>query len=226
MNGPIAPCRLDAIVAERHEVSSQTAPHDEHIGRILQVIDADDSVSQRSIASKLGIALGLTNLLVKRLVTRGLIRVRHIQRHRVRYFLTPAGMAEKARMSRLALASAVERYAEARRRIRDTFQRISVEWPENRGGGQKRILFLGTGEVAEIGFICLHETDLTLAGVVDDQGRSEFLGVQVYPADALSGDLLREAEAASVVVMSLRDDHQLRHHLASLGLNSSEVFWL
>lgn len=207
-------------------MSSQTASHEEHIGRILQVIDADDSVSQRSMASQLGIALGLTNLLVKGLVKRGLIRVRLIQRHRVRYFLTPAGMAEKARMSRLALAAAVDRYAVARRRIRDTFQRISVDWPEGSHAGQKRILFLGTGEVAEIGFICLHETDLTLAGVVDDQGRSEFLGVRVYPAEALSKGLLREADAASVVVMSLRDDRQLRDSLAKLGFSPGEVFWL
>jgi hypothetical protein len=70
-------------------------------------------VSQRSLARELDIALGLTNLL-KRLVMRRLVRVATVRPQRVRYLLTPAGIAEKTRMSQRAFEDAIARYRTAR----------------------------------------------------------------------------------------------------------------
>ncbi len=77
--------------------------HEQYEHQILNAIDASQSLSQRSLASSLGIALGLTNLLVRRLVRKGWVRVTRIKPNRVGYFLTPAGVAEKTRLSRLYL---------------------------------------------------------------------------------------------------------------------------
>jgi DNA-binding MarR family transcriptional regulator len=65
-----------------------------------QFFESDNRVSQRSLAKVLGIAIGLTSLIVKRLVRKGWVRVIHIKPNRVRYLITPAGIAEKTRMSR------------------------------------------------------------------------------------------------------------------------------
>jgi DNA-binding MarR family transcriptional regulator len=51
--------------------------HEHHSRRILDAFESDHGVSQRSLAKELGIALGLTNLLVKRLVRKGWVRVIH-----------------------------------------------------------------------------------------------------------------------------------------------------
>jgi len=68
--------------------------HDQFTHRILTEIEADNRLSQRSLSRDLGIALGLTNLLVRRFVRKGWVRIIRIKPNRVRYLLTPAGIAE------------------------------------------------------------------------------------------------------------------------------------
>lgn len=205
-------------------MSSTITPHDEYNDRILQAIAADACISQRSLARELGIALGLTNSLVRGLVTRGLVRVSKVSPQRLSYLLTPSGVAEKARMSRLALSRSVERYSHARRTLRDAFVQISSDpsWAD----ADKRILFVGTGEVAEIGFICLQETDLRLVGAVDDQGRHRFFDVPLFPFDAMTPDLLRTTGAQRLVVMSLHERERIRGRVRNAGLPAGSVVWL
>ncbi len=217
MNGPDG--------TEGHEVPSNTSVHDEYIGQILQAIEANETISQRSLARELGIALGLTNLLIRGLVSRGLVRVLKIRRDRIRYLLTPAGVAEKARMSRLALARAVDRYTVARGRLRTAFQDLSSGWPYPLVNGQKRVVFLGSGEVAEIGFICLQETDLALAAVVDDQGRSRFFDAPLYQEGDFGPGFLDVVQAEAVIVMSLRETHGLTMDLVRAGVTTERVVW-
>ena len=68
--------------------------HEEHSLKILDAFESDHDVSQRLLSNRLGIALGLTNLLVKRLVRKGWVQVSNIKPNRVRYLITPAGIAE------------------------------------------------------------------------------------------------------------------------------------
>lgn len=200
------------------------ASHDEYDYQILATLESGDAVSQRSLASRLGIALGLTNLLVQRLARRGFIRVIRIRPRRVRYLLTPAGIAAKATMSQVAFSRSVHRYREARDRVLSAFDRVSAAWPS--GATPKPIVFLGTGEVAEIGYICLHDTDLTLAGVVDDRGRQRFFDVPVHDPQALSARLLEEAGGARLVVMSLGRTEDLRRQIEAAGIDAVSVTWI
>jgi len=104
--------------------------HDQHAHRILTELESDGRASQRSLSRNLGIALGLTNLLVRKLVRKGWVRVIHLKPNRVRYLLTPAGIAEKARMSRQVLQNNVRFYAEARDRIAERFAQLSALFGE------------------------------------------------------------------------------------------------
>ncbi len=143
--------------------------HEQYEHQILNAIDGGQSVSQRSLASSLGIALGLTNLLMRRLVGKGWVRVTRIKRNRVRYFLTPTGVAEKARLSRVYLQYSIRFYTSARVRIRESLATV--------GGPNTRIVFCGAGEVAEIAYVCLQETPLQLVAVVGDTRSRHFFGV-------------------------------------------------
>lgn len=143
------------------------AAHDLHIHRIFDQLGAGKEVSQRSLARELGIALGLTNLLVSRMVHKGWVRLVRVPPNRFRYLLTPAGLAEKARMSRDYLANSLRSYIQTRDRIRRAFAATSASWNDTGAtGDRKDIVFFGGGEVAEIGYICLQETDLKLVGVI------------------------------------------------------------
>jgi hypothetical protein len=198
--------------------------HEEYTRRLLDELDSSEPASQRAISRNLGIALGLTNLLIRRFVSKGLVRVTEIKPHRVRYLLTPAGIAEKARLSQAAFQNSVERYRVARDRVQAAFSRISEEWPE--GDTDKRLLFYGTGEVAEIGYICLQQTDLRLTGAIDDQGRTRFFGVPVLSPAALPAALPDEARGAQVIVMSLAQSDRIRQDLAVLGEAGRRAVWI
>ena len=198
--------------------------HDEYTRRLLDELDSAEPVSQRAISRNLGIALGLTNLLIRRYVTKGFVRVLEIKPNRVRYLLTPAGIAEKARLSQAAFQNSVERYRVARDRVQAVFARISSEWPQ--GETDKRVVFYGTGEVAEIGYICLQQTDLTLVAAIDDQERAKFFGVPlVKAADVLAGSV-GDAAGLRIVAMQLTPCVEATRDLAHLEGAGANVSWI
>jgi hypothetical protein len=180
-------------------------------------------MSQRTLSRNVGIALGLTNLLLRRVVHKGWVKVTSIQRNRVRYLITPAGIAEKTRISREYLASSVKLYSEARDRILRTLAGLSGQWPDV---DAKRIVFFGGGEVAEIAYVCLQETDLQLVGVVDDARAKPFFGVPVHPVDRLQSSTLDGVPYGRIIVMSFTDHAAIRRTLDDRGIPSERVEWI
>jgi DNA-binding MarR family transcriptional regulator len=192
--------------------------HRQYEHQILNAIDTSQSVSQRSLASSLGIALGLTNLLVRRLVGKGWVRVTRAHSNRVGYSLTPAGITEKARLSRLSLQHAIRFYKTARVRIRESLSTV--------GGPDTRIVFYGTGDVAEIAYVCLQETSLRLVAAVADTKTREFFGVPVYAVDNLSDGKIGETPFDRVVVVSFENQERSRATLEAHGVAPERVHWL
>lgn len=213
-------------VTEGHEVSGgRSALQEQYAHQILSEIAEGRPISQRLLAGNLGIALGMTNLLLRRLVRRGLVRVSRIRANRVAYFLTPAGVAEKTRMSRDIFQRSVRLYASARDRIRSSFEALSREWPDA-GASPKPIVLLGTGEAAEIAFVCLQETDLTLVGVIDFQGRKRFFGVPVFPAANPGAELRELVTTVRPVFVAFVDNDQNQRVLTDLGVARDHVCWI
>ncbi len=206
---------------------SSAPAHEHHSRRILDAFASDLGVSQRSLARELGIALGLTNLLIKRLVRKGWVRVIHIKPNRVRYLITPAGIAEKSRISRAYFEASVKFYRQTRDRIQQQFSALSTGWP-NAGtlGLPKRIVFYGAGEVAEIGYICLVDTDLQLVGVADVAPTKAFFGLSVCSPEHFSGLALKGQPFDRLVVMSFADPVELRVEILALRVPLDRVFWL
>jgi predicted transcriptional regulator len=81
---------------------------------LLAEVERDGAVTQRSLSTKLGVALGLTNLYLKRLAQRGYIKITTIPSHRVRYLLTPQGFAEKSRLAYLYMEYSLSHYRDMR----------------------------------------------------------------------------------------------------------------
>jgi DNA-binding MarR family transcriptional regulator len=200
--------------------------HEHHVRRILDAFELKDDVSQRSLAKELGVALGLTNLLVKRLVRKGWVRVIRIRPNRVRYFITPAGIIEKTRMSRAYLESSVQFYRQTRDRIQQEFSTLSTNWPGNGAAPPKRIVFYGAGEVAEIGYICLGETDLQLVGVVDPARTKPFFGMNVSAPEHVDGLAVNGQPFDRLVVMSFGNPDTLRADVLALRVPVDRVYWL
>jgi DNA-binding MarR family transcriptional regulator len=200
--------------------------HDEYTRRILLAIEEGRPISQRTLARELGVALGLANLLVRRLVSKGYIKIAGIQRNRVRYLMTPAGVVEKARISREYIANTVRLYTETRDRIGSSLGRLSAEWPHDGEAAGKPVVFFGAGEVAEIGFVSMQRTDLRLVGVVDDYVRHPFFGLPVRSPSDLTVGALDGERFGRIVVMSFRKAEQLQGRLDELGVPRERTFLL
>ena len=84
--------------------------------KLLSLLHESPEISQRELASKLGVSLGKTNYCLKALIDRGLIKAQNFQNSRKKaaylYKLTPAGMAEKIQVTRRFLAIKLREHEE------------------------------------------------------------------------------------------------------------------
>ena len=85
---------------------------------ILAELARGDQITQRHLAARLGIALGLTNLYLKRLARKGFIKITSIPPRRVRYLLTPKGIAQKTRLTYEYMDYSRQLYRETRTALR------------------------------------------------------------------------------------------------------------
>ena len=131
---------------------------------ILNAIGDNERLTQRHLARELGMAVSLANLYLRRLALKGFIRIINVRPNRLRYLLTPKGVAEKTHLTYTCMSRTFERYREARKSLREALRPLSED-------GHKRIAFYGTGEAAEVAYLCLKETGLDLSAVFDAASR-------------------------------------------------------
>lgn len=194
--------------------------------RLLDEVEAGGGLSQRRLAAKAGIALGLTNLLIRRMVRKGWVRVVQTRSNRVAYLITPAGLKEQARMSRDYLLHTISFYAEARARIAQRFEDLAREWPGS-PGAPKRIAFYGTGEIAEIAYVCLQGTDLSLVAVMDDEPLKPFFGFEVHSLSRVRENPALLGQVERIVVLSpAAAAPQAAGDLQQIGGTEDRLFWL
>jgi DNA-binding MarR family transcriptional regulator len=136
-------------------------PQDIRSLQILEEINNNHSPSQRDLARKLNISLGLVNSFIKRLARKGYLKITTIPRNRVKYILTPKGFAEKSRLTYEFIQYSFRFYKEALRKFEDLLNGFKKR-------GVKKVIFYGANDLAEIAFISLKSTDIALIGVVDD----------------------------------------------------------
>jgi DNA-binding MarR family transcriptional regulator len=156
---------------------------------ILAAIGEDNALSQRALSERLGVALGLTNLYLKRLVTKGYVKVTEFSdkpaaRKRLRYLLTPKGLAEKTRLTYAYMDRSLAQYRLARQTLRTA---LSTLTPAS-DGGVKRLALYGTGEAAELAYLTLKEFGLEPIGVFSTAPGGTFLGMPVRDCRELTGD--------------------------------------
>jgi DNA-binding MarR family transcriptional regulator len=182
------------------------------IYKILEEITEDNSISQRKLSQKLGIALGLTNLYIKRLIKKGYIMVKTMPRNRIAYNLTPKGIAEKGNLTLEYMKYSFNYYREFRERIRKAFQQVSKN-------GKKKLIFYGAGEVGELAYLTLQENGLELVGVIDDfkQGKN-FFGKKVEGLEALV-----QLEFDRVLITALSSKQEMYQKLINTGIPEDKI---
>ncbi len=167
--------------------------------KILEQVEEAPELPRRVAASKLGVSVKLAHKLLSGLVERGLLHVRKENARRWRYFLTPQGISEKARLTREFLEFSFEFYREARRRS----ARVCRDLAES---GVRSVAFLGLGELAEIAYLGVQEWGLELVQVFDAASTDRsFFGCPVRPVDEVTA-----ADAERIIVTTFHPKDPMR----------------
>jgi DNA-binding Lrp family transcriptional regulator len=141
--------------------------------KLLEAVEQDAHVTQRGLASRLGIALGLANIYVKRLMRKGYIKCVNVQPNRISYLITPRGIAEKARLTYEFMDYSLHLYREVRQHLREVLQECAE--------AERRVAIYGRGEAAELAYLSLKESGLEPVAIFDADGGDMFLGMPVLP---------------------------------------------
>ena len=129
--------------------------------QFLEELEKTPNLSQRELSNKFGIALGVTNACIRRMVRRGWIKLRKVPPRRIGYYLTPKGFAEKSKLTLTFLSYNIHHYARLKAKIAEKFL-------EMRSQGVNRVIFYGVSDEMEVAYVTLQGTDMELIAIVDD----------------------------------------------------------
>jgi DNA-binding MarR family transcriptional regulator len=110
---------------------------------LLEKIENDPDVNQSTLATQLGVAVGTVNWHLKRLIAKGYVKVKRAERKKLRYIITPEGIALRARLAVDYVEKSFSLYRKTRQRVREYISEVQ-------GAGYERLRIIGKGDVADI----------------------------------------------------------------------------
>ena len=147
----------------------------------FDAIESGQKFTQRNLSTRVGVALGLINALIKRCVKKGLVKVQQAPARRYAYYLTPRGFREKSRLVSNYLKSSL-----------NIFRRARLEYSEIFAHCQQRgwcdIAICGVSDLAEIAIISTLGTGVRIHAVIDpNYEHPEFHNLPVVKSLAEAG---------------------------------------
>ena len=122
---------------------------------LLEQIEHDPDVTQATLATQLGVAVGTVNWHIKRLIDKGYVKVKRAERKKLRYIITPEGIALRARLT----VDYIERSFDLYRRTR---QRVKEQLSEVKKAGFNKVQLIGDGDLADICRLSCLEQDVEI----------------------------------------------------------------
>ncbi len=110
---------------------------------LLEQIENDPDVNQSALATQLGVAVGTVNWHIKRLIAKGALKVSRAERKKLRYIITPEGLALRARLAVNYVEQSFSVYRRTRQKVKDLLHKVQK-------AGYDRVRIVGSGDVADI----------------------------------------------------------------------------
>lgn len=110
---------------------------------LLEHIESDPDVTQASLATQLGVAVGTVNWHLKRLIDKGYVKIKRAERKKLRYIITPEGIALRALLTVDYIEQQFLLYRNTRQRVREHLERIKA-------AGFEKVSIRGEGDIADI----------------------------------------------------------------------------
>ena len=111
--------------------------------RLLEEIERNPETTQADLAARLGVAVGTVNWCLKRLVKKGYVKVKQLQRRRLRYLITPLGVAEKSKLTAAYLEASMRLYRETRQKVKQLLAEVC-------DAGYDRVRVGGDSDLADV----------------------------------------------------------------------------
>jgi DNA-binding MarR family transcriptional regulator len=126
-------------------ISNNMAKTSEKEFAVIKEISNNSGIhqDQRIIAEKTGISLGLTNLIIKRLIKKGYVKALQLNRRKIQYMLTPKGFSEKAKKSYGYTVRTIDLF----KSIKEKIQELIVKEYDS---GKKEFIVVGDGELVDM----------------------------------------------------------------------------
>jgi DNA-binding MarR family transcriptional regulator len=121
----------------------ETHPESTRDLSLLESIEHDPAVNQADLATQLGVAVGTVNWHLKRLISKGYVKVQRAERRKLLYIITPSGISLRARLAVNYIDNQFNLYRRTRQRVKDFLEEIH-------NAGYDRVRIDGAGDVADI----------------------------------------------------------------------------
>ena len=148
--------------------------------QLLTEVEATPEITQRVLSRRVGIALGLTNVLLRNLAQKGYVRITQAGWKRWLYTLTPEGFSHKVRLTVAYIHRFLDHYQRVRQTLRSELEPLALN-------EESRVAIYGTGEFAELVYLGLKELGIAEIDIFGRRGSAgqRFLGMPVQDVATL-----------------------------------------
>lgn len=178
----------------------------------MEAIAEDKPTSQRELSDTLQISLGMVNSFIKRLVKKGYCKVTTIPRNRAKYILTPAGAIEKTRLTYEYISISYHYFKTAKERLQGLYADLERQ-------GATRVVFFGSGELADIALLSMTGTDVRLIDMVDPDREGEM--VEHWIVKPISH--LKKVDFDVLLITAVDDHETVLETIKDLGVPSDKI---
>jgi len=143
---------------------------------ILEHIEVNPDATQASLASQLGVAVGTINWHIKRLVAKGYVKVRRAERRKLRYIITPEGLALRANLTVNYIQTSFSLFRLIRERSQDTVEQLQQM-------GYVKACIIGNGDVAEVCRLTCLELGIEIVENQNNVPKIKIEGLKIFIED-------------------------------------------
>lgn len=144
--------------------------------QILTSLQKDKNLSQRTLSSHMGVNVASVNFALKRLITKGFVKMIGVNPRRIKYIVTPKGLKEKSELAYKFFDRNFHFYKDVRSDIEERVQEVS-------NGKSTKVAICGKNKLSEITVLAIQNMELNLVGIFngkDSKQGEKFLGHEVY----------------------------------------------
>jgi len=176
-----------------------------HLDTLLEIKD-NPSLTQRSLAHRLNISLGLTNAILQNLIYRGLIKAQKMTGRKILYLITPQGMARAANL-------VYDRFRETQKYYQYTKEMLTSYLTNLYTKGKRKAAIYGISQLAEIAYLSLLDSPLQLHSIITDDpssSKKKFLGHEVLTLSDFAQKISETSNLENLIVLSTvsQEEHE------------------